>query len=122
MNFFQDISIAIEAVKANLGRAILTCLIIAVGIMALVGMLTAIDGMKASITQNFSLLGTNTFTIINGSAFVDFNDNEHIEYKVIDLEQCENFKKSYEFPAIVSSYISYSIFAFLACKNFMLRK
>ena len=68
MSIIQDIKIALDAVKANLGRAILTCLIIAIGIMALVGMLTAIDGMKASITQNFSLLGTNTFTIINGSA------------------------------------------------------
>jgi len=109
MNFFQDLSIAIEAVKANLGRAILTCLIIAVGIMALVGMLTAIDGMKASITQNFSLLGTNTFTIINGSAFVDFSNSEHIEYKKIDLQQCEDFKKNFQFPAVVSSYISYSM-------------
>ena len=105
---FQDIKIALEAVRANLGRAILTCLIIAVGIMALVGMLTAIDGMKASITQNFSLLGANTFTIINGSAFVDFDEDEYKEYKVIDLKQCERFKERYNFPAIVSSSINYS--------------
>ncbi len=97
-----------DAIKANLGRAILTCLIIAIGIMALVGMLTAIDGMKSSITQNFSLLGTNTFTIINGSAFVSFHDEEDIEYKVIDLKQCEAFKKEYDFPAIVTTNISYS--------------
>lgn len=108
MQIFQDIMIALEAVKANIGRAILTCMIIAVGIMALVGMLTAIDGMKASITQNFSLLGTNTFTIINGSAFVDFHNDEHIDYKAIDLEQCMAFKEQFDFPALVSGYISYT--------------
>lgn len=108
MSILQDIKIALEAVRANLGRAILTCLIIAVGIMALVGMLTAIDGMKASITQNFSLLGSNTFTIINGSAFVDFDEDEYTEYKPIDLRQCITFKERYKFPALVSNYITYS--------------
>jgi putative ABC transport system permease protein len=108
MSFIQDIKIALDAVRANIGRAILTCLIIAIGIMALVGMLTAIDGMKASITQNFSLLGTNTFKIINGSAFVDFGEHEYKEYKPIDLKQCMAFKEAFQFPAIVSSYIQYS--------------
>ena len=96
MTLLQDIRIAIDAIKANIGRAILTCLIIAIGIMALVGMLTAIDGMKASITQNFSLLGTNTFTIINGSAFVDFGEDDNTEYKTIDLRQCEAFKERFK--------------------------
>jgi putative ABC transport system permease protein len=108
LTLLQDIRIAIDAIKANIGRAILTCLIIAIGIMALVGMLTAIDGMKASITQNFSLLGTNTFTIINGSAFVDFGEDDNTEYKTIDLRQCEAFKERFKFPAVVSNYISYS--------------
>jgi len=108
VSVIQDIKIALDAVRANLGRAILTCLIIAVGIMALVGMLTAIDGMKSSITQNFSLLGSNTFTIINGSAFVDFGPRERVSYKTIDLKQCISFKKQFNFPAIVSNSISYS--------------
>ena len=91
MSILQDIRIAFDSIKANMGRAILTCLIIAIGIMALVGMLTAIDGMKASITKNFSFLGTNTFTIINGSAFVEFNDQDRVHYKVIDLKQFLDF-------------------------------
>jgi putative ABC transport system permease protein len=108
MSILQDIRIAFDSIKANMGRAILTCLIIAIGIMALVGMLTAIDGMKASITKNFSFLGTNTFTIINGSAFVEFNDQERVHYKVIDLKQCLDFKEQYKFPAIVSHYLTYT--------------
>lgn len=71
-------------------------------------MLTAIDGMKSSITQNFSLLGSNSFTIINSSAFVDFHNHENIDYEVISLKQVDSFKKNYSFPATVSGYISYS--------------
>ncbi|NUM32426.1 MAG: ABC transporter permease [Bacteroidetes bacterium] len=109
MTILNDIKIAIEAVKSNIGRAILTCLIIAVGIMALVGMLTAIDGMKASITKNFSLLGTNTFTIINGSAFVDFDDEyENIDYKPISIKEALCFKENFKFPGLVSVYMTYS--------------
>lgn len=109
MTIVDDIKIATDAVKSNMGRAILTCLIITVGIMALVGMLTAIDGMKASITKNFSLLGTNTFTIINGSAFVDFDDeNENIDYKPISIKEALQFKENFKFPALVSVYMSYT--------------
>ena len=42
MNFIENIKIAIRSVRSNLLRAILTMLIIAVGIGALVGILTAI--------------------------------------------------------------------------------
>lgn len=109
MTLIDDIKIALVSVKSNIGRAILTCLIIAIGIMALVGMLTTIDGMKASITKNFSLLGTNTFTIINGSAFIDFNDEyENIDYKPISIKEAESFKNYFKFPALVSVYMSYS--------------
>ncbi|MBW7936875.1 MAG: ABC transporter permease, partial [Flavobacteriales bacterium] len=46
-------------------RTVLTILIIAFGIMSLVGMLTAIDVLKQSINENFSFLGANTFAIKN---------------------------------------------------------
>jgi len=61
----ENIQIAIGAIKANLLRSVLTMLIIAVGITALVGILTAIDSIKQSINSNFSSMGANTFTIRN---------------------------------------------------------
>ncbi|MCX7727977.1 MAG: ABC transporter permease, partial [Bacteroidia bacterium] len=54
---------AIQSIKANLLRSSLTMLIIAIGIMALVGILSAIDAIKASINNEFSGLGANTFFI-----------------------------------------------------------
>ena len=46
-------------------RSLLTILIIAIGIMALVGILTAIESIKGSISENFTSMGANTFTIKN---------------------------------------------------------
>lgn len=54
---------ALRSVKSNLLRTILTLFIIAFGIMALVGILTAIDSAIYSLNDSFSGLGANSFTI-----------------------------------------------------------
>lgn len=63
--FFEYLKIALQSIKSQALRTILTALIIAIGITALVGILTAIDAIKASLTGQFALLGANTFTIQN---------------------------------------------------------
>ena len=63
MNLLKNIKEALNSVKVNLLRTILTGTIIAIGITSLVGMLTAIDGIKAQIEESFSGLGANNFDI-----------------------------------------------------------
>ncbi len=63
--FFEYLKIALQSIKSQALRTILTALIIAIGITALVGILTAIDAIKSSLTGQFALLGANTFTIQN---------------------------------------------------------
>jgi putative ABC transport system permease protein len=63
--FFEYLKIALTSIKSQALRTILTALIIAIGITALVGILTAIDAIKSSLTGQFALLGANTFTIQN---------------------------------------------------------
>lgn len=63
MNLIENIKEALRSVKSNLLRTILTGLIIAIGITSLVGMLTAIDGMKAQIEESFSGFGANNFDV-----------------------------------------------------------
>ncbi|PVY42470.1 ABC transporter permease [Pontibacter virosus] len=63
MDLFENIRESIRAIKSNLLRTILTGLIISIGIMSLVGILTAVDGMKNSLNQTFSSLGANSFDI-----------------------------------------------------------
>jgi putative ABC transport system permease protein len=59
----ENIRYAFRSIRANLLRTILTMLIIAFGIMALVGILTAMDSIKGAINSNLTRLGANTFTI-----------------------------------------------------------
>ncbi|NMD02840.1 MAG: hypothetical protein GYA71_06165, partial [Bacteroidales bacterium] len=53
----ENLRIAIRAIRSNRVRTILTICIIAFGIMALVGILTAIDAIKSSLTDQFTLMG-----------------------------------------------------------------
>ena len=72
--FRENILIALKAIRTNLLRTILTVMIIAFGIMALVGILTAIDAIQSSLTEQFSLMGANTFTIESRSMNVQIGD------------------------------------------------
>ncbi len=63
--FFEYFKIALQSIKSQALRTIITALIIAIGITALVGILTSVDAMKSALTGQFALLGANTFTIQN---------------------------------------------------------
>lgn len=63
MNLIENIKEALNSVKVNLLRTILTGTIIAIGITSLVGMLTAIDGIKAQIEESFAGLGASNFDL-----------------------------------------------------------
>ena len=62
----EALRMAVQALQAQMLRAVLTALIIAIGITALVGMLTATSVMEGSITKQFSSMGATTFTIQQG--------------------------------------------------------
>ncbi len=63
MDLIENIREAFRSVRMNLLRTILTGLIIAIGITSLVGMLTAIDAMKAQIEESLSGFGANNFDV-----------------------------------------------------------
>ncbi|MCR9066530.1 MAG: ABC transporter permease [Cytophagales bacterium] len=64
MNIKENIAEGLRAIQGNLLRAIITALIIALGILALVGILTAVDGIQNNVNQSLSGLGANTFDIV----------------------------------------------------------
>ena len=61
---------ALRAIRANFLRTIITILIIGFGLTALIGVLTAIDGVKFWFSSSFVRIGTNTFRIENYSTGV----------------------------------------------------
>lgn len=93
----QNVQIALTSIKSQLLRAILTMLIIAIGITALVGILTAIDAIKSSISSEFTSMGANTFSIIK-----KWNSEEGDENKVfapIGIREAESFTQQFNFPS-----------------------
>ena len=63
MSFLENVREALRSISANLLRTVLTALIVSIGLMALVGILTAIDAMRNSIGETFASLGANAFEI-----------------------------------------------------------
>jgi putative ABC transport system permease protein len=104
MNLQENINIALRSVRANLLRAILTLLIIAFGITALVGILTAIDIMIFSLSDNLSDLGANSFSIQPSGESLRGNRRGRREKRAeeISFDQAWEFKERYRFPAKVS--------------------
>ena len=61
--FKENIRIAFGSIKTQLLRTILTVLIIAIGITALVGILTVVTALENTVSTNFASMGANTFNI-----------------------------------------------------------
>jgi len=61
MTFLENIREALRSIGGNLLRTVLTGLIVSIGLIALVGILTAIDAMRHSLNDTFASLGANAF-------------------------------------------------------------
>ena len=118
MQTADTLSLAFRTVKSNKLRTGITVAIIAFGIMALIGIITAIEAMNQSLNENFSTMGANAFSIrykdrqihIGGGrndrvkkttkgALKEKNSNEG---KIITYEEAKAFKQRFVFPALVS--------------------
>jgi len=104
----ENFKISLKSIISNKMRSILTILIIALGITALVGILTAIDAIKGSISDSFERMGANSFTIERRGLRVRMNGKQSRlkNFSQITFKQAEAFKEEFDFPAIVSVSIT----------------
>ena len=100
--FVLNIKIALDSIQTNFLRTILTILIIAIGISALVGIQTAIESIKSSINDNFTSMGANTFNIRNKSSFIKINQKGTKEKKYPSITYLEAIKFKNGFPNTTS--------------------
>lgn len=102
--FRENLRIAWRAIRSNRVRAILTICIIAFGIMALVGILTAIDAIKSSLTNQFTMMGANSFTITSRGMNIQIGNNRYRakNFSRISFREAEEFKNRFTEPAWVS--------------------
>src|SRR3954454_1271913 len=115
MTLSDSFSLAYRTVRSNKLRTGITVSIIAFGIMALIGIITAIDALNSSLRESFSTMGANGFTISYKERF-RFNDNDNRTEKdekgkkqkksnldkPIQLQEAERFKTAFDYPALVS--------------------
>jgi putative ABC transport system permease protein len=105
VNYKENIKVAFSSIKSNMLRTVLTALIIAIGIMALVGIMTSIDGMNSSIKDKFASMGANSFSIRNRGASgirIGNSGTRPKNYEIIRYEQAKAFVESFEFPSQTS--------------------
>lgn len=118
MNFSDVFSLAFRTVRSNKLRTGLTVSIIAFGIMALIGIITAIKAMNQKFMESFSTMGANAFTIRFKERNIRFGGGNSQEMKLskkgkkkekqsslgkrITKDEAEMFVQRYNFPAIKS--------------------
>ena len=108
MTTIENIRIALRSIRSNMLRAVLTLTIIAFGIMALVGILTAIDSAIYSLNSSFSSLGANTFDIERKGTTLK-NRQGGVEEKpgdIISYKQATEFKEKFNYPARTSVWMN----------------
>ena len=102
--FRVNVLIAINSIKTQLLRTILTVVIIGIGIWALVGILSSVEALENSISGNFATMGSNTFNIQR----YDFNlqrqggEREKVN-PIITYQNIREFIDIYEFPTTQTS-------------------
>ena len=115
MKFFDTFLLAFRTVRGNKLRTGITVAIIAFGIMALVGIKTAITAMQQKFTESFSSMGATGFTIRYKEPRFGFGGGNEVKKekkgvkkekksnigKPITMQQAEMFKQQFDFPARV---------------------
>jgi putative ABC transport system permease protein len=115
MKFSDILSLAFRTVKSNKLRTGITVAIIAIGITALIGIITAIQAMNQKLTESFSTMGANGFSIRFKERNIRFrNDNSDLKVtrkgartekksnlgRPITESEAEAFVQYYNFPGI----------------------
>ncbi len=123
MKTIDSIALSYNTIKSNRLRTAITVIIIALGIMALIAIITAVEAVNQSLTQSFSTMGANAFSIRYKERNIQFGggpnrnstkktsrksiaSKKSSEGKIITYEEARTFKKNYSFPATVGIALS----------------
>ena len=118
MNTLDSISLSFRTIKSNRLRTAITVIIIALGIMALIAIITAVEAVNQSLTKSFSTMGANAFSIRFKERNIHFGGGPRrgetrkisrnsliakgsSEGKPISFAEARAFKEHYSFPAKV---------------------
>ncbi|MBC7889118.1 MAG: ABC transporter permease [Ferruginibacter sp.] len=118
MKTVDSIALSYNTIKGNRLRTAITVIIIALGIMALIAIITAVEAVNQSLTKSFSTMGANAFSIRFKERNIQFGggpnrdkakksnrkslvSKKSSEGKLITFDEARTFKNLYTFPAKV---------------------
>ena len=115
MKLSDTLVLSFRTVRSNKLRTGITVAIIAFGIMALIGIITAIQAMNQSLKESFSSLGANAFSIRFRERNITIGPRSNVKAtkkgakkdkisnigKPILQDQAELFKATFHYPALV---------------------
>jgi len=116
MKITDVVSVSIRTIRSNGLRSGITIAIIALGITALVGIITAIGAMNQKLTESFSTIGANGFSIRAKERNFRIGNNRQMNVKrkgekqekksslgqAITLEEAERFAALFHYPSQLS--------------------
>jgi putative ABC transport system permease protein len=118
----DSISLSYNTIKSNRLRTAITVIIIALGIMALIAIITAVEAVNQSLTKSFSTMGANAFSLRFKERNIRFGGGPNrgdakktsrnsiakasSEGKLITFDEARAFKQRYNFPATVGIALS----------------
>lgn len=108
-------SLSIRNIRSNKLRSGITIAIIALGIMALIGIITAIQAMNQKLTESFSTIGANGFSIRLKERSFRVGSRRELQVsrkgekqakesnldQPITVQQAEAFRELYSYPSTV---------------------
>lgn len=96
----ENIRIAMGSIKTQLLRTILTVLIIAIGITALVCILTVVAALENTISSDFASMGSNTFNIeqYDASERMQGGNRKKKANPIISWPEAVAFKQKFKYP------------------------
>jgi putative ABC transport system permease protein len=103
--FRENVKIAFGSIRTQLLRTILTVVIIAIGITALVGILTVVTAIEYNLNSSFASMGANTFNINQYESRNRSQGGDEVEKinPVITYPEARAFKEKYNFPLAQTS-------------------
>jgi putative ABC transport system permease protein len=98
--FKENVRIAVGSIRTQILRTTLTVLIIAIGITALVGVLTVVSALENTISSDFASMGSNTFNIKQYENIIRRQGREEREIinPIVSYPEALAFKNKYNYP------------------------
>lgn len=96
--FRENLRIAFDSIKSQSLRTVLTVFIIAIGITALVGILSLVSALENTISSDFASMGSNTFNLQRYEFTTQRRGEREIINPVLGYRQVKDFTDNYSYP------------------------